>query len=153
MNNDGRRHATAPSQDPAVIGVVIAGVLVSFTIPGPYDWGATLIGVILLAVLVAYGEMPQGLSIAEVRRAIGLAAAAAFCLLLILGRLLDIVVGSGSDAHHLLSNWPYPSIKRDEDVPDPNSGWQTGLLWLFLFVVLLGAWLVAQQRNRRATKA
>lgn len=45
-------------QEAAVIGVVIAGVLVSFTIPGPYDWGSTLIGLLLLSVLFAYGRAP-----------------------------------------------------------------------------------------------
>jgi hypothetical protein len=31
---------TRPSDHAAVIGVVIAGVLASFVIPGPYDWAA-----------------------------------------------------------------------------------------------------------------
>jgi hypothetical protein len=38
------RYQVDATHDAAVIGVVIAGVLVSVTIPGPFDWGGSLIG-------------------------------------------------------------------------------------------------------------
>ena len=131
----------------AVIGVVIVGVLASFTVPGPFDWGATLIGVVLLTVLYAY--VPTSPLPESPRRAAGTAAAAAFCLLLILGRPLDVIVGSGDDRRHLLSHWPEPAIKRADDRPDSNGGWELGVLWLILFVLLMAAWRMIQQKEKR----
>jgi peptidoglycan/LPS O-acetylase OafA/YrhL len=129
-------------QDAAVIGVVIAGVIASFTIPGPFDWGSTLIGLILLMVLLAYGAVPTELTFADFRRAIGMAAAAAFCLVQTFGRPLDYVVRTGVNPYRRLSHWPVPSIKRDDEKPDPNGGLELLLLWSLSFVALIAAWLL-----------
>jgi hypothetical protein len=154
MSGRPEHHPPEAVQDAAVLGVVIAGVLVSFTIPGPFDWGSSLIGLILLAVLLAYGAWPEGVSPASARRAIGMAAAAAFCALQILGRPLDFVVGSGPDARRLLSHWPDPSIKRDDDIPDPGAGLELLGFWFLFFVLLPGAWFAVERHGRRgATRA
>lgn len=143
MRDQGQSQPPESIQDAAVIGVVIAGVIASFTIPGPFDWGSTLIGVILLTVLLAYGAVPTGLKLADVRRAIGMAAAAAFCLVQIFGRPFDLVVHrAGVNPYHRLSHWPAAMITRDEDKPDPNGGWELAVLWLFLFILLMAAWLL-----------
>jgi hypothetical protein len=137
-------------QDAAVIAVVIAGVLSSFTIPGPFDWGASLIGVILLVVLLAYGTWPRELTVASFRRALGMAAAGAFCVLLILGRPVDAVLVDTDDGRrHLLSRWPSPSQRRDDDVPDPDAGWELALLWVGLFSVLILVWAVVEWRRAK----
>jgi hypothetical protein len=56
----------------AAIGVVVAGVLASFVIPGPFDWGSTLIGLMLVLVLVGYGKKPR-----DWRERLGMASARA----------------------------------------------------------------------------
>jgi hypothetical protein len=151
----GQRQSQPPEsiQDAAVIGVVIAGVIASFTIPGPFDWGSTLIGVILLMVLLAYGAVPTEWAFANCRRAIGMAAAAAFCLVQIIGRPLDFVVRTGVDPYRRLSHWPVRKITRDEDVPNPNAGWELALLWLLLLCLLMEAWIVFTiWKERRGNK-
>lgn len=127
--------AVRATHDAAVIGVVLAGVLASFVIPGPFDWGSTLIGVILLLVLVAYGGVPRGTGAG--RRGLGMAAAAAFCLVLVLGRPFDEILH--------LTQWPAdeadPSklARRDEARPNPDAGVELGLFWLTLFLLCYSA--------------
>jgi hypothetical protein len=133
-------------QEAAVIGVVIAGVLVSFTIPGPFDWGSMLIGTIMLSVLLAYGTWPQGVDqLASWRRALGMATAGAFCAVQLLGRPLDAITWDG---RRLLSHWE-DGNSRDEDIPAASAGWELGLLWFF---ALLGCmvlwWLIERKRDR-----
>jgi hypothetical protein len=154
MSDKGQSQPPESIQDAAVIGVVIAGVIASFTIPGPFDWGSTLIGVILLVILLACGAVPKDLTLAGFRRAIGMAAAAAFCVLQAIARLGDRVVQrSGVDSHHLLSHWPASRITRDEDRPDPNAGWELAVLWLLFFLVLMAAWFIFTLcRKRRDSK-
>jgi hypothetical protein len=114
------------SGDPTVIGILLAGVLASFVIPGPFDWGSSLIGVVLLCVLVGYGDYPR-----DRRAAIGGAAAAAFTLLLILSRPLDTVLD--------LTNWPEGET-LDSYKPSRDGGLQLAALWVVLFSILLWLW-------------
>jgi hypothetical protein len=76
--------------EPAVIGVVVAGVRASLVAPGPYSWGSTLVGIVLAMVLSAYVDWPLKLA----RPAIGFAAAWAFVVLLIVGLPLDQITGA-----------------------------------------------------------
>jgi hypothetical protein len=121
-------------------GVVIAGVLASFVVPGPYSWGSTLIGVILLAILVGYAEPP-----ALGREIVGFAAAVAFALLLTLGVAFDTVWN--------ISGW------RDGDTADKvqqfrSDGWEAGVAWLALFGLVIAITVpVAYVRDRRARRA
>jgi hypothetical protein len=82
------RSRTAPGKPSAVVGVVVAGVLASFVIPGPYAWDTTMLGVLLLLILIGYGHFPR-----TAREAVGTAAAVAFVLLFTFGRFLDIGLG------------------------------------------------------------
>lgn len=107
-----------------VSGVVIAGVLASYVVPGPYSWGSTLIGIILAFILIGYGEWPAGR-----REAFGFAAAAAFVTLLTLGVLLDELWNiSGWD-----SDW-----KPDDVQQYRSDGLDSAKAWLAFF----GCWLV-----------
>jgi hypothetical protein len=109
------RSSTASDADPAVVGVIVAGVLASFVIPGPFDWGSTLIGAVLLLVLIGYGTRPT-----TWRAAVGTASAAAFTMLLALGRPLNLVT------------WPHDR-KLDDYVPDPNAGTNLWVVWGICF--------------------
>jgi hypothetical protein len=128
----GVKEAGRAAQEAAVIGVVLAGVLASFVVPGPFDWGSTLIGAILLVVLCAYGGVPSGPG--AWRRGLGMAAAAAFCSLLILGRPLDNAFN--------LTQWPKDEkgelALRDDARPNPDAGIELGLFWLALFGLWYG---------------
>lgn len=75
---DRRQHAAT------VVGVVVAGVLASYIVPGPYNLGSTMLGLILIAILFGYGELPT-----ERREAVGYAAACGFAVLLTAGAMLD----------------------------------------------------------------
>lgn len=152
MEPEGKRgEAGAPEaiQDAAVIGVVIAGVLASFTIPGPFDWGSTLIGSILFLVLGAYGTWPHPLGWKNVRRAVGMATAAAFSILLIIARPLDRAHGDD----RLLSHWPVGGQRRDADKPSPDAGWETLVLWFSLFSLLFVIWVAVEGRRMLARGA
>lgn len=132
---DTNLHSGSGKADPSVIGVLLAGVLASFVIPGPFDWGSTLIGVVLLLVLIAYGEYPQ-----DLRSAIGAAAAAAFTLLLVLGRLLDRTLH--------LTDWA-DGTTLDSYAPSRDGGWELAALWSALFVGLVVAWRLVDRREDR----
>lgn len=67
-----------------VVGVVVAGVLASIVVPGPYDFGSTMIGLTLLAVLFSYGDLPI-----SAREAIGFSAAVSLSMLLAIGVFFD----------------------------------------------------------------
>lgn len=102
----------------AVTGVVIAGVLASFVIPGPYDWGSTLIGIMLLVVLIGFIEVPD-----SKRETAAIAAAAAFALLLVFGRVLD-------ETPLNLSDWPDTQQTRESlDRPYKDDGWHSIIAW------------------------
>jgi hypothetical protein len=108
-NGDRRAHGVT------VVGVVLAGVLASIVVPGPYDFGATMIGLTLLAVLYGYGTTPT-----DQREAVGLSAAVGICLLLVFGVLLDRVIN--------LSDWQTRQ-KLDDYEPWWNGGWRSLLVW------------------------
>ena len=113
---DSRAHAAT------VVGVVLAGVLTSIVVPGPYDFGSTMIGLVLLATLYGYGEPPT-----DRREAVGFAAAVGICLLLVFGVLLDRFIN--------ISGWPTPDTlearwKIDDAVPWWTGGWRALLAWL-----------------------
>jgi hypothetical protein len=112
----------------AVTGVVIAGVLASFVIPGPFDWGSTLIGIMLLVVLVGFVEVPESR-----RETAAIAAAAGFVLLLIFARPLD-------ETSLSLSDWPETGETREAlDTPDKDDGWPFLIAWtVFTAVSFLG---------------
>jgi hypothetical protein len=111
---------TAKATDTAAVtGVVIAGVLASFVIPGPFDWGSTLIGIMLLVVLVGLvAEVPESR-----RETAAIAAAAGFALMLVFARPLDETPLS-------LSDWPEAGGTRESlDEPDKDDGWPFILAW------------------------
>jgi hypothetical protein len=120
----GERQHTA-----AVTGVVVAGVLASFVMPGPYNWGSTLIGMILLIVLCGYADRPH-----PGREVRGLAAAVAFILLLIVGRFLD-------------DWWNITHWRGGTTHASPSEGWESAVAWVVLFLLV---WpIVATMSNRR----
>jgi len=106
-----------------VVGVAIAGVLASVTLPGPYDFGSVMIGALLLAVLVGYGTWPQGK-----REAVGFAAAAAFTLVLLLGLPFDRIFN--------LTDWPSGKT-RDSYAPWWDHGWPELTGWPSCFCAIL----------------
>jgi hypothetical protein len=73
----------------AVFGVVIAGVLTTIVEPGPDTWGAVVIGILLLLVLLAYDNRPDDESYGH---SAAFAAAWAFSVLLLPGWLLNPVL-------------------------------------------------------------
>jgi hypothetical protein len=140
--------ASARSDSAAVVGVVIAGVLASFTIPGPYGWDTTMLGAILLLVLVGYAEVPR-----TQRETIALAAAAGFTLVYLLGHFLDDLLD--------LSDWPEwdegfddmggtTNVRENLDRPHENGGWQTLLLWAGLTATVYIGLTVYRARGGRA---
>ncbi len=148
MTADHPKQASA-SQEAAVVGVVVAGVLAAFVVPGPYDWGSMLIGLLLAGLLVAYADLnPESW-----RSALGTAAAGAFALIFVFGHWLDKrVVTDDSTGLKIrwLSGWPVPSQTVDETAPDPGGGEHVLLLWtglaVLLFVILQVASWVAKRR-------
>jgi hypothetical protein len=133
LNRQNDAQVTAPDPDlerrqhvAAVTGVVIAGVLASFVVPGPYSWGSTLIGVILGLLLFGYGDLP-----ASNREAIGFSAALAFVLLLVLGVALDSVLH--------ISGWP--SGDGGDQPQHYSDGWESGVAWSVLFGISLAVTL------------
>jgi hypothetical protein len=131
----------------AVIGVVVAGVLASFVIPGPYSWDTMMLGALMLIILLGFAEIPQ-----TRREAAGVAAAMAFALLFLLGRLVDDTLN--------LSRWPewdegvaddgtWTAVRENLDRPKESSGWETLLFWLGLFIVsLFGLRLLVTKRGK-----
>jgi len=109
-----------------VVGVVIAGVLAIVLLPGPYDFGSTMIGAVLLAVLVGYGTWPH-----RPREAVGFAAAAALTLVLLLGLPLDRMFN--------FTDWP-PGKTRDSYAPWWDHGWPELTGWLIFFCAILIYW-------------
>jgi hypothetical protein len=153
--------ASGQSDDAAVIGVVVAGVLASFVNPGPFDLGGLLIGALLLAVLFAYTRWPEGRR-GTTRRAVGLAAAVAFCCTFITGSLADQVrVGDKGQREYLFSGWPASKSEKtgklptreDGDVPTPRDGLPTLCAWLVFFGLSLGYWWRWPRRRLGAVAA
>jgi len=138
--------STQESDDAAVVGVVIAGILASFVIPGPFDFGSLVIGLLLLSVLFAYGRWPTRRD--DWRKAFGLAAAIAFCLMFSAGAVLDqFTVGPAGNRVHVLSRWPAtPNEMGDlptrEEADRPSARAGVGLLvtWLAFGVGAYGYW-------------
>ena len=112
-----RQHAAT------VVGVVVAGVLASIVVPGPYNFGSSLVGATLLGVLVGYGEPPKRDADCREygREALGYGAALAFVLLLTLGS--RSMRSSASRAGMTAAARPR-TIGRDRNTPmlgDPSS--------------------------------
>jgi hypothetical protein len=113
-----------------VIGVVVAGVLASAIVPGPYSLGSTLVGVTLLGLLFGYCDLPHP---AALREAIGFAAAVAFALLLTFGFVAEAL------GWHI-SGWkPHSTINHYESRvgQDWTDGGLALMAWFGLFVVVL----------------
>jgi hypothetical protein len=128
-----------------VVGVVVAGVLASVVVPGPYSFGSTLIGLTLLCVLFGYGEPPRETAWKE---AIGYCGALAFALLLTLGFLSEAAGAS-------FSSWTGPQ-EGIADYEKLTQTWKDGLpalsAWAGFFAICYGAFLVrwwtyARSRN------
>ena len=161
MNATSSAESATAGHEAAVLGVVIAGVLTSFVIPGPFDRGSLLIGLLLLAVLVGYGPLPSG-ERDNSRRALAAAAAVGLCLLVIAGSLLDqFHVERNGRTVHFLTNWPAeaaptdssdstatddrPPTREDSDRPNSHDGtWLLGL-WLLLSGGVFGWWRLHQK--------
>jgi hypothetical protein len=134
----------APTQDTAVIGVVIAGLLSAFLVPGPFDLGSMLIGLLLLVVLGAYADWtPRSFG-----RALGTAAAGGFATLYAAGHWIDVWMPLGGD-HHWLSGWPEKEEQTLDDFsPDVNGGLSLLLTWLVFSGCFLGVLLHRNQAPR-----
>jgi hypothetical protein len=140
------------SQPAAIIGVVVAGVLASFVIPGPFGWDTTMLGALLLLILVGYAEVPQ-----RRKEAAALAGATGFALVYLFGHFLD-------DWLHL-SGWPewnkgfddngsVTNVRESLDRPHEGGGWQILLLWTGLTaVVYVLLRLFRRSRSRSAGSA
>ena len=131
---DGRRAHAA-----TVVGVVVAGVLASIVVPGPYDFGSTMIGLTLLAVLFGYGDAPD-----SVREAIGFSAAVSICLLLVIGVFLDRFLN--------VSGWPTPNDESQRWTLDQATPWWTNgftglLVWATLGLLTFASWVVWRRRR------
>jgi hypothetical protein len=106
---------------------------------------AAVIGVILLVVLLAYGGVPSGPGAA--RRGLGMAAATAFCLVLILGRPFD-------EASNL-TQWPADErhagelARRDDARPNPDAGLELAGFWFGLLGLRPA---LAERPSRRSVK-
>jgi hypothetical protein len=166
MNRASSAESSTAGHEAAVLGVVIAGVLTSFVIPGPFDRGSLLIGLLLIAVLVGYGRFPpRGRD--NRRRALAAAAAVGMCLLLVTGSLLDqFHVERDGRQVHLLTDWPAEALPTDgsdptatdertptrEESDRPNSHDGTWLLLLWL-VLSGGAYLWWSLRAKPSTDA
>jgi hypothetical protein len=151
--------STEPStagHEAAVLGVVIAGVLTSFVIPGPFDRGSLLIGLLLLAVLIGYGGFPpRGRKTRW--RALAAAGAVGMCLLLVTGSLLDqFHVERDGRQVHLLTDWPAEAVPTDggdgtpmddrlptreeSDRPSSHDGSWLLVLWLMMSALAYVWW-------------
>jgi hypothetical protein len=133
----------AAAQHATVLGVVIAGILVSFAAAGPYSWASTLIGVVLLALLVGYGG---GWPSSELE-AVGYAAAVAFTVVLALSLPFEWLVDAVSDADYIISGFDAdtpPSV----DVPARSDGLGTAIAWLMVFAPTAAVTVRHAQRDR-----
>ena len=166
MNPGPTAESSAVGNEAAVIGVVIAGVLTSFVIPGPFDRGSLLIGLLLLAVLVGYGTVPPGRE--SWRRALAGAAAVGLCLLVVTGSLLDqIHVERDGRNVHFLTNWPAERARTSitdstgtnarlptreaSDRPNSHDGTRLLVLWLALSGGAFGWWWIRATSSTAAS--
>ncbi|HEY9402975.1 MAG TPA: hypothetical protein VIQ24_09790 [Pyrinomonadaceae bacterium] len=76
----------------ALAGAVLAGVVAVFLQKGPYDWLNGIVSITLLAVIVGY-ETDRYRTWCQ---SVALAAVCAFCMLLLLGLILELDFGGGS---------------------------------------------------------
>jgi hypothetical protein len=113
-----RRFGEPPGS--AAIGVLVGAVLSVLQGEGKYNLGATLVGLLLLAVLIGFGAWPQR---ADTNTAIAYCAALAFCLLFIASPLLDPLFNlSAKESSAYLV------------------GWRTLVTWLVLFALCFIYW-------------
>jgi hypothetical protein len=127
----------------AVVGVVVAGVLASVVIPGPYSFGSTMVGGTLLFVLFGYGELPHPTA---VREAVGFAAAVAFAALLTFGFVADAV-----DLR--ISGWDEGETIRlyEEEVQEWTDGWPVLTAWALLFLAVNAVLYLRRRAYLRGT--
>jgi hypothetical protein len=102
----------------------------SFVVTGPYAWDSTLLGALLLLVLIGYGRFPL-----TSRETIGMAAAAAFAEVFLVGRFIDVTFAQNDRTW--LTDWPIKKLDTREnlDIPNPDGGLHTLLLWCVLLAV------------------
>jgi hypothetical protein len=135
----------------AIVGVVIAGVLGAFVTVGPYDWGSTLLGALLLLVLIGYGHFPS-----SGRQMIGTAAASAFALLFLVGRWPDMWFANRVVNRQRLTwmtDWPVKGGTASGVDQNSGLGVHTLMSWMVLFCVsCLVLRLLATSRGRRVRR-
>lgn len=142
------REAAASGDSAAVVGVVIAGVLASFVVTGPYAWDTTLLGLLLLSLLAGYGHLPRTRG-----QLFALSAALGFVLLFVLGRFIDVWLAE--NGRTWLTDWPVDGgVERESyDKPSPSGGDRTLAVWLVLSLLSLGTLrLLDSDKCRRLRK-
>lgn len=93
----------------ALAGTALAGTLVIFAEPGPFDWMNGIVGVTLFSILLAYEkDRPR-----TPGKSFALATVIAFTLLLILGLVFELLRGGPSlrgaaDGDSLVPSWWLP---------------------------------------------
>lgn len=103
----------------ALAGAVLAGVVAVFLQKGAYDWLNGIVSITLLAVIVGY-EMNRYRTKCQ---SFALAAVSGFCTLLLLGLILELILGKGS----------LEGIKEDKGETDSLvESWYLAVAWLVL---------------------
>jgi hypothetical protein len=75
--------------DPAALaGAALSAVLATMLVSGPFDWINLILGITILILLIAFVEGHQRSRL----QSIALAAICAFCSLLVLGPILEVVL-------------------------------------------------------------
>jgi hypothetical protein len=107
----------------ALAGAALAGALAVFLQEGPFDWLNGVVGATLLAIVVGYElDRPRTAS-----QSVAIGAVFAFCSLLIVGLVWELVLGEGS-----LDGTPAP--KGDKMVSRVPTG-GLALVWLILAAI------------------
>ena len=81
-------------QQPALMGVALAGVIALIVGEGPFDYWGTVIGCTLLLILVAYDTPTERL-----RQQLACGAVYTLCLVLIFGFVLNFIVDEPDPGH------------------------------------------------------
>ena len=92
MRNDQDASDAAAGHDPTVIGVAIAGIVSVVVTEDDWDLFDSMIGLTLILVLLAYGRFRREV-VASRWEAVAVGAVWAFCVVLVLGPVIDEVQG------------------------------------------------------------